>query len=133
MRKVLLILITLSCLYSAQTYVDSATSLIWQDNSEVKSAQKSWSAAKSYCQNLTLLNQSDWRLPSVKELQSIIDIKKAYPAIKNGFKNVAADFYWSSSEYIYGDSDAWIVGFNSGRTDYYDKSYKYYVRCVRSK
>ena len=101
MRAILLIMIGLSWLHSAEIFTDKATGLVWQDNSDAKNVQKDWSGAKGYCQNLTLEEKSDWRLPTIKELQSIVDIKKFNPAIKDGFKNVASNDYWSSSEHVF--------------------------------
>jgi hypothetical protein len=124
-------MIGLSWLYSAEILTDKKTGLAWQDNSDAKSMKKSWSDSKEYCQNLILEGQSDWRLPTIKELQSIVDIKKIYPAIKDDFKNVASGSYWSSSEFVSNTSRAWHVVFHTGSTSYRDKTKKYYVRCVR--
>lgn len=41
------------------------------------------------------------------------------------------DYLWSSSTVSDYTDDAWYVGFSSGEVSYYDKYYKYYVRCVR--
>ena len=133
MRAILLIMIGLSWLYSAEIFTDKTTGLVWQDDSDAKSVKKDWSDAKEYCQNLTLEGQGDWRLPTIKELQSIVDIKKSNLAIKDGFKNVASDFYWSSSETVSDSSQAWHVHFSSGSPSSTYKSYKNYVRCVRGR
>ena len=129
MRAILLIMIGLSWLYSAEIFTDKTTGLVWQD----KSVKKEWNDAKEYCQNLIFEGKSDWRLPSTKELQSIVDIKKYDPAIKDGFKNVTSNVYWSSYENVSSNSEAWCVYFKSGRTSHRNKSYKLYVRCVRGR
>ena len=126
-------MIGFSMLFGADTFTDAKTGLTWQDNSASASIEKDWSDAKSYCKNLTLSAKNDWRLPSIKELQSIVDIKKYNPAIKSGFKHVASYYYWSSSEYVSGSSYAWEVYFYYGSTSFNDKSDKYYVRCVRGR
>ena len=133
MKVILLIMIGVSVLFSAEIFKDTKTGLIWQDNKAAKTVEKDWSGAKRYCRNLSLDGKSDWRLPDIKELQSIVDIKKYNPTIKNGFKNVASRYYWSSSPYVSYDSNAWYVFFLSGSTDRSDKSDKYYVRCVRGR
>ncbi|MCP4414408.1 MAG: DUF1566 domain-containing protein [Gammaproteobacteria bacterium] len=53
------------------TVSDNATGLMWQQSDDGNS--RDWVNALSYCENLTLGEQSDWRLPNAKELQSIVD------------------------------------------------------------
>ena len=132
-RLILMIMIGFSVVYANDTFVDSSTGLIWQDNRDAKTIGKTWKDAREYCQNLSLAGYSDWRLPTIKELQSIVDISKYDPAIKNGFKNIASDDYWSSSEYAGDTSVAWFVYFYFGSTGWYNKSGKYFVRCVRGR
>lgn len=62
------------------TITDNITDLIWQQSPDtdgdgsVSVADKlSQSAAQSYCSNLTLANQSDWRLPDIKTMYSLIN------------------------------------------------------------
>jgi len=62
------------------TITDNVTGLIWEkspdtngDNTVGSSDKMSQSAAESYCNNLTLANQSDWRLPNIKEMYSLIN------------------------------------------------------------
>jgi hypothetical protein len=61
-----------------------------------------------------------------------IDDKNVYTkkALAN---NTYSNGFWSSSPSVSYDSHAWSVSFSSGSTNGYSKSYKYYVRCVRSK
>ncbi|MCW5205938.1 DUF1566 domain-containing protein [Desulfobulbus sp. F5] len=67
--------------------------------------------------------QTGWRLPNIKELQSIVDESKSSPAINSTiFPNVpAASQVWSSSPYAAGVVSggttywkSWIVQFTSG-------------------
>lgn len=129
MRAILLILLGMSCLYGSESVMDGT--LQWQDNRDAKTVQRDWEGAKSYCANLTLDGYSDWRLPTIKELQSIVDITKHDPAIKGGFSNTASSWYWSASPGVGSDSGAWIVSFSYGSTSYYSKASTGYVRCVR--
>jgi len=134
MRVILLIMIGLSLSNASDVYVDSATGLMWQDNSDAKSIKKDWEGAREYCANLELGRYSDWRLPNIKELQSIVDVSHYKPAIKRGFKNVnTSDYFWSSSVYVSDTKDAWVVYFKNGRTNYYNKTDENYVRCVRGR
>ncbi|KJY82933.1 hypothetical protein TW81_12080 [Vibrio galatheae] len=55
--------------------VDNATGLIWQQADS--QTQMDFPRALAYCENLELAEQSDWRLPNVKELQSIVDYTRS--------------------------------------------------------
>lgn len=49
-----------------------------------------------YCENLTFAGQSDWRLPNVRELESIVDYGRHNPSIDPIFGAVSGA-YWSST------------------------------------
>ena len=134
MRVILLIMIGASFLLASETVTTSSTGLMWQDNSEAKNTKRDWEEALHYCAKLSLAGHSDWRLPNIKELQSIVDVGRYKPSIQKGFKNVStSDYYWSSSVFVSDSKGAWIVYFKNGYTYRYDKSYEYYVRCVRGR
>jgi hypothetical protein len=87
---------------------------------------------------------TDWRLPNVKELQSIINYQNTRPAVSAAFNaNCASGCtvttcsctqssdYWSATSYVYDPYVAWIVFFNFGYVGYYGKMGSTYVRAVR--
>ena len=54
----------------------------------------------------------DWRIPNVKELQSIVDYGQVSPAIDPTFPGpTAAAFYWSATTVVDEPSSAWLVDF----------------------
>ncbi len=114
------------------TVTDNVTGLIWQQQDDGQT--RIWEGAIAYCEGLSLANQSDWRLPNVKELESITDDNRAYPAIDPIFAGVVAYFasyYWSSTTYA-GDSYlAWFIFFDYGNVDLNYKGDYYFARCVR--
>jgi len=110
---------------------DNVTGLQWQDNEEAKTVKKNWEDAKSYCLALSLGGQSDWRLPTHKELKTIIDYGKTDPAIYSVFQNFISSYYWSSTTTASDSSSAWSVDFSNGYDNWYDKTYERRVRCVR--
>ncbi len=112
------------------TITDNNTGLIWQQG---EGGLKTWEDAITYCENLSLAEYTDWRLPNRNELNSIIDYEIYDPAIdKNFFPNVYASEYWSSTTSASYSSNAWLVSFNSGYVPNYNKSSSLYVRCVRA-
>ncbi len=110
---------------------DKKTQLLWQDDEDAKKVKKSWNDANSYCSLLNLLGFSDWRLPSQKELKSIVDFSRYNLTIRKAFKNVKSDWYWSSTDSESDIGRALSVHFNSGDDYWYGKSTAYSVRCVR--
>ncbi|CAN2042770.1 exported hypothetical protein [Candidatus Magnetomoraceae bacterium gMMP-15] len=112
------------------TVIDTKTGLMWQ---QATSDRMNWKDALAYCENLTLGGYSDWRLPNIKELVSIIDLKNYYPAIDTiHFPDTVSSYYWSSVSYAANTNRAWVVYFHSGGDDGHNKSNSDYVRAVRS-
>ena len=91
-----------------------------------------WAAAISFCKNLNFANHTDWRLPNVKELQSIADYGRVSPAIDPLFTNTQSNVYWSGTTYAGNTGSAWFVYFDDGSVYYGSKGDGYYVRAVRS-
>jgi len=115
---------------SGEIVTDNITALQWQDNDEAKTVEKNWEDAKSYCSALSLEDRGDWRLPTRKELNSIVDYSKVDPAIYSTFENVASSYYQSSTTSGMSDS-LWGVSFYNGNDYWNGKTYELYVRCVR--
>lgn len=108
--------------------------LIWQDTQENSSVKRTWTAAVAYCDTLALDGKSDWRLPSLRELQSLTNIHKYKPAITEGIVHVnTRDFYWSNTPLSGDSTKAWHVYFKYGDSYYSEKLETYYVRCVRNR
>ena len=105
--------------------------LMWQDNYTAKTIKRDWRGAKNYCSQLKLVGFTDWFLPSIEQLKSIVD-KKRSPAIKKEFKNIISSRYWSSSPYVSDSRYAWNVYFKYGFSGNYGKTNNGYVRCARA-
>ncbi len=75
---------------------------------------------KNSVNNQTLCGFSDWRLPTVDELQSIVDYGVAAPAPAplidaTWFPNTQGGVFWSASPYAGSSDSAWVIGFGSGQ------------------
>ena len=137
---------------------DNNMGLMWQDNEEAKTIKKEWltddqfgicaadtgleactdtsgDTATTYCSNLTLAGYSDWRLPTIDELESIIDSsRESRPYIQSSFQNIVSDSYWSSNTSRDEIGDAWTMSFfspNGVGLNHMGKRNSIYVRCVR--
>jgi len=115
------------------TVMDNGTGLMWQQ--EVDDLwRKDWEAALAYCESLDLAGHTDWRLPDVKELRSLVDNTRHDPAIDTTyFPDANSSYYWTSSTYTQSPSYAWRVLFIDGYISHhnFDKTTSDYVRCVR--
>ena len=114
------------------TVTDNNTGLMWQAKDD--NTTRTWEQALAYCEGFSFAGYSDWRLPNVKELESITDDTTYNPAIDTTyFPNTDASFYWSSTTVANYTSRSWLVYFSDGHVDSgADKtSSSYYVRCVR--
>jgi len=85
-----------------------------------------------YASGLTLAGKSDWRLPNVKEIQSLNDEKLFKPSFnKNYFTSILSGNFWSSTTMINAPSKAWDINVDYGIVSYDDKTVKENVLCVR--
>jgi len=57
------------------TITDNATGLMWTQDDSQKGLL--WEVALDYCEDMTTAGHNDWRLPNVKELQSIVDYSRS--------------------------------------------------------
>ena len=106
--------------------MDMATGLMWQGNYVT---QKTWQQALAYCEGLNYGGFSDWRLPNINELKSLINYNKDVPA--SDFPNMPPDWFWSSSSVSGGSDGAWGVDFDYGGVYYGDAGHHSDARCVR--
>lgn len=125
------------------TNFDSTTSnQYWNGSTYVPPNQAQIDAstnAKGYVDAVNaawLCGKTDWRLPTVDELQTIVDYSKPYPGPtvnSDWFINTQSNYYWASSPYVANFSLAWYVYFLNGDVDH-DARFKVstHVRLVRA-
>jgi hypothetical protein len=104
--------------------------LLWEDSKNTK--KLSYEQASNYCKNLEINGITNFRIPTVEELESIIDKTKFKPAIKDNFTNTDVyDWYWSSTKKE--NSKVQIVLFYRGYFNSDNKNSLHNVRCVKDK
>lgn len=95
---------------------DNYTGLVWQRG--YSDDMLSWQEAVDYCANLDL-NGNSWRLPSIRELATLVDEAEVAPAINSEmfpdtkYGARSNDWYWATPER---GSAAWGLNFDDGFT-----------------
>ena len=111
------------------TVTDMVTGLMWQQS---VTSNKTWEQALAHCEGLDLGGYTDWRLPSAKELRSLVDTSRSNPAIDTTyFPDTPAAWFWTGTTSAYKTYDAWIVNFYFGDVDGHNKTSGNDVRAVR--
>ena len=130
--KALLILsfIFFSTLFAKDVILDTTTSLLWQDASINKDAAVTYKEAQSYCKYLKIDKYEHFRLPTLYELQTIVDYTKYDPAILDGFKYVESTSYWTATPFADDKSEVWTINFEKGESSTKAKYYDRHFRCV---
>ena len=119
------------------TVTDIKTGLMWKKclegfsgsscNSDGSVSLFTWKAALERADGHVFAGHDDWRLPNIKELNSIVEEKCVAPAINlNRFPNTpdtsncdTDSYVWSGSPVAEDEDDqAWAVGFFSGHTSF---------------
>ena len=113
------------------TITDHFTNLVWQKSPYHDSL--TWENALHYADTLTMLGDTDWRLPNIKELQSINEETLINPSLNRTYFDVnSSSKYWSSTSLPNQITKAWYLDTQFGITTYYPKTLKMNVFCVRS-
>jgi hypothetical protein len=128
---------------------DNVTCLIWEVKTDDRSIhdrdnQYNWNDAETdfikTLNNQQFAGVSDWRMPTINELASIVDLGTYKPSIDTRFfPGTMSAFYWSSTSHAYLTASAWGVlygsawgvDFDDGGGDYNTKPTSYCVRAVR--
>ena len=120
------------------TVTDKQSGLVWMQCSLGQDSEDScygdadfydWQEALEAADELDFANYSDWRLPNIKELASLVARDRYSPSINNTiFPNTLPDVYWSSSPRNWAYSSSWSIDLYDG---YYRSDYRYSDRHVR--
>jgi hypothetical protein len=133
------------------TVTDNLTGLIWLQNANCPGPPRAWGIAHDDVVQLNTngkmndndcgdtsnggSHQTDWRLPSVRELFSLIDSSQCAPTLPSAyttyFTDVQSSGYWSSTTFACLASGAWYVSLGDGYVNSDDKTGAGYVWPVR--
>jgi hypothetical protein len=138
------------------TVTDLVTGLMWQKTPPAE--HYTWDEAAKYAENLQLAGYDDWRMPTMKELYSLVAFYGSirtmtpyintdyfdfeYPDTSRGHRIIDAQ-YWSGNKYIgttmRGDKSAFGFNFADGRIKAYPTgerggpTKRSFIRCVRGR
>jgi hypothetical protein len=119
---------------SSDSAYDTRTRLTWQR--AAPTTEFTWNDAKAYCESAGggTLSGTGWRLPTEKELLTLVDYDLAPPGPTidvEVFPGTVSDFYGSESPDADGEAGVWYVDFSTGDATNYADAPTSYVRCVR--
>ena len=121
------------------TVYDTKTALTWQQAAPTGTtypwgASTTLGTAQNYCATLGT-SGGGWRLPTMKELQTLIDYSQAGGSSAmidaDFFPNTVAGDFWAATPLAGSSGIAWVVNFRQGNLLGEDVTSVYYVRCVR--
>ena len=114
------------------TWIDPQTGFEWQFESP---GEMNWHRAVEYAASLALDRKRDWRLPSLAELETLLDRTRARsdgrPFMREEIPFRDDLSYWSRTTFERDTQTAWIVMFDGAYLLSYPKTNLYFVRCVR--
>ncbi|MDH5716281.1 MAG: DUF1566 domain-containing protein [Spirochaetia bacterium] len=90
-----------------------------------------WVEALSFCENLNYAGNTNWRLPSIRELSSMIDFSsEAVTSLSKLMFPAAAGSFWSSTTNVNSTSEAWQVNFSTKELSTSLKNTPSNIQCV---
>ena len=117
------------------TILDKNTGLIWMKDANISTMPLPYDGARQYLQDMNSGKRpnfgfSDWRLPTINEMETLVEKTRFYPALPVGhpFSNVQNHLYWSTSRGRDVVDYLWIMDLASGEMvmDYLSScSYKF--------
>jgi hypothetical protein len=99
----------------AEGILDRLTGLLWHRNADLAGSLVTWTAGLEMIHELRQGNGLPWRLPTINELESLVDASAHSPALPAGhrFTNVR-DGYWSSTTSFFEPDWAYCLYLSKG-------------------
>lgn len=94
---------------------DALTGLIWYCAGDIGQARLSWPEALAAIQELARASRLAWRLPTINELESLVDASRHSPALPAGHPfPQRSEGYWSSTTSTFEPSWAYVLYLEKG-------------------
>ena len=116
---------------ATETVKDNETGLTWQRG---VAPSNDWAKSHGYCQALNLGGfNAGWRLPSVTELESLIDRRASSGPMVDlaAFPNTPSVYFWTSVHFAAPSTAVFAVGFGNGMVSWGEEGTSAVFRCVR--
>jgi len=126
-----------SCIFGNAAVRDNETGLVWEQSPITDLyAWRAGTSARDYCINKVVGGKRGWRLPSIVELESLVDPAMRDPALPDGhpFSGVSASQlrgYVSATASAENVATTWMLNFHDGYTGIGDADVPVHVWCVR--
>lgn len=119
------------CSWTSTNWVvfDNITKLYWEYHDY---GNCTWSNCITRCNNSVLWWYSDWRMPNVKELQSVQDLSTYNPTILASIFYPSTAYTWTSTPYPSNSTYVYMIDFWKWRTTIQWKAWYANIRCIRS-
>jgi hypothetical protein len=127
------------------TVIDHLTDLVWLKNGNAF-GWRNWQEALDDCNGLHAgsfgwlddgSRPGDWRLPNIKEIESLVDYGRFGPCLPNGwqqaFENVQPSSYWTSTSVAAAPTEAMFIILGVGPAIFEHKEHPFYVWPVRNR
>jgi hypothetical protein len=109
---------------------DRHSGLIWTKQT-LAAGKLDFKEAEASVSNLRLDGVGGWRLPTIRELLTIVDYERHDRAIDPIFE-CKADWYWTSTPAAGSPAGyAWLVYFSHGSASWFSRDLRAFVRAVR--
>jgi Protein of unknown function (DUF1566) len=96
--------------------LDKETGLVWEQAPNGDTRQ--WHENFFFCYNKNLGGRKGWRVPTIEELASLVDVSNSQPTLPTGHPFTFPDpnaVFWSTTTLVgQTPDDAWVVGFGFG-------------------
>jgi hypothetical protein len=114
--------------YDDDVVTDHGTGLVWQRQ---HAAAMGWLEALNACETLDLGGRTDWRLPTLKETQTLVDDRRLQPSIDVvAFPDCPSEWFWSSTPIQFPPDEAWSTSHTDGYASIHAVTELHLVRCV---
>jgi hypothetical protein len=119
--------------FNNEAVLDRETGLVWLKDLALLSSP--WVTQMGVCNSFQIAGRAGWRLPTLQELQSLLDTNASTPLklpAGHPFSGIVAAAYWSATAEVQNPgTNAWRVNFGSGSSSYGDQSDFLGAWCVR--